>query len=84
MTEAAILHYQQNRAQAQTGKVDRQLLETLRQDAAPKVVAQRSAPPPAPYPSATTPAARSANSALETIRLAGDRLSRWFQQNMPR
>jgi peptidoglycan hydrolase-like protein with peptidoglycan-binding domain/DNA-binding NarL/FixJ family response regulator len=38
MTEGAIRRYQQNRGQPQTGKVDRELLEQLRHDPAPKIV----------------------------------------------
>src|SRR5258708_2141759 len=41
MTEDAIRRYQQNRGQPQSGKVDRELLERLRQDPAPQI-AQRA------------------------------------------
>ena len=83
MTEAAVARYQQNRAQAATGKADRQLLEELRQDPAPKVVQRNPAPTqyaagsPAPHYS-------SSNSALAAIRTASDRLSQWFQSITPR
>ncbi len=38
MTDAAVMRYQEARAQPQIGKVDRDLLEQLRQDPAPQVV----------------------------------------------
>jgi hypothetical protein len=38
LTDAAVRRYQEARAQPQTGKVDRDLLERLRRDPAPKVV----------------------------------------------
>ncbi|MPZ30892.1 MAG: hypothetical protein GEV13_07820 [Rhodospirillales bacterium] len=41
MTAGAVMSYQQSRRQLQTGEVDRELLEQLRQDPAPQV-----APPP--------------------------------------
>jgi len=41
MTAGAVMNYQQSRGQPQTGDVDRELLEQLRQDPAPQV-----APPP--------------------------------------
>lgn len=62
-TEGAALRYQQERAQPQTGKVDRELLERLRQDPAPQVrqqVAQRAARPD-PRATRSSPAARSAD-----------------------
>ena len=42
MTAGAVMSYQQSRGQPQTGDIDRELLEQLRQDPAPQV-----APPPA-------------------------------------
>lgn len=81
-TEAAVMHYQQQREQLQTGKVDRRLLEQLRQDAAPQVappdaqrVAQRAA-----RPDARTTRSRGARSAdpFEPVREAGDRVGRWL------
>jgi len=44
MTEGAIVHYQQDRGQPQTGTVDRQLLEQLRQDPAPRSSSALRAP----------------------------------------
>jgi hypothetical protein len=44
MTEGAIRRYQQNRGQLQTGKVDRELLEQLRHDPAPKIVQRTTGP----------------------------------------
>jgi hypothetical protein len=76
------MNYQQNRGELQTGKVDRQLLEQLRQDPAPQVVqqvAQRAVPNaagPAPRASSSTGARRS--DPFEPVRAAGDRFGRWL------
>ena len=81
MTEKAVLRYRQNRGQ-QTGQVDRQLLEQLRQDPAPQVpppqvqVAQR-ARPGANHP-ASASAARSSDP-FEPLRVAGYRITQWMQ-----
>jgi hypothetical protein len=59
MTQSAAMRYQQARGQPQTGAVDRQLLDQLRQDPAPPVVqrvAQR-----APRPDTTHPAVQSSS-----------------------
>ena len=74
MTEDAIRRYQQNRGQPQSGKVDRELLERLRQDPAPQI-AQRPAgpyarPTPSPGPRRSDPFA--------SVRAAGDRLGQWL------
>jgi CheY-like chemotaxis protein len=82
MTESAVMHYQRNRGQPRTGKVDRALLEQLRQDPAPQV-AQR-APRPASRPVAgttTSPGARPSDP-FEPVRAAGDRLGRWLESLM--
>ena len=69
MTEGAVMRYQQNRGLPQTGKVDRDLLEQLRQDPAPQV-AQRAARPPSPAARRSDP--------FEPVRAAGDRLGQWL------
>jgi hypothetical protein len=78
MTEDAVQHYQRHRGQRQTGTVDRELLEQLRQDPAPHVaqqVAQR-APRPAPRATSSTGARRS--DPFAPVRAEGDRLGRWL------
>jgi hypothetical protein len=82
MTEGAIMHYQQKRGLLQTGKPDRALLDQLRQDPAPTMVA--SQPPPKSQsraqPSRTASAGPQRRSdGLDFVRDADDRLSRWFQ-----
>ena len=74
-TEGAVMHYQQARGQPQTGKVDRELLEQLRQDPAPQV-AQRAAAPNA-RPTRSPAAQRS--DPFQPVRAAGDRLGQWLQ-----
>ena len=69
MTEGAVARYQQNRGLPQTGKVDRDLLEQLRQDPAPQV-AQRAARPPSPAARRSDP--------FEPVRVAGERLGQWL------
>ena len=73
MTEDAVMHYQRHRGQAQTGTVDRQLLEQLRRDPAPQV-AQRVRPDTR---SARSPAARRSDP-FEPVRAAGNRLGQWL------
>ena len=78
MTEGAVMRYQQNRGLAQTGKVDRELLEQLRHDPAPKIV-QRTAgpyarPTPSPEPRRATP--------FDSVRAAGDRLGQWLDSRL--
>jgi peptidoglycan hydrolase-like protein with peptidoglycan-binding domain len=75
MTEGAVMHYQQNRGQPQTGKVDRELLEQLRQDPAPQV-AQPAARPVAR--ATTSPGARRSDP-FEPVRTAGNRIGRWLE-----
>ncbi|MFI4998726.1 MAG: peptidoglycan-binding protein [Reyranellales bacterium] len=70
MTKGAALKYQQNRAHLQTGEVDRQLLEQLRQDPAPQVVAQRAARPTARRARPSDP--------FESLRVAGDNITQWL------
>jgi hypothetical protein len=69
------MHYQQNRGQPQTGKVDRELLEQLRQDPAPKIVQRATGPYARPTPS---PGPRRSDP-FEPVRAAGDRLGRWME-----
>jgi Putative peptidoglycan binding domain len=76
MTEGAVMHYQENRAHRQTGKVDRQLLEQLRQDPAPRI-AQRAVPPAASR-AVSYRRARPADP-FAPVRTAGDRLGRWLE-----
>jgi hypothetical protein len=68
MTAGAVMNYQQSRGQAQSGDIDRDLLEQLRQDPAPQV-----APPP---PQRTAQRAR----AQAPARRPGpfDQLGRWL------
>ena len=75
MTEGAIRRYQQNRRQPQTGKVDRELLEQLRHDPAPKIVQRTAGPYARPTPS------RRANP-FESVRAAGDRLGQWLNSRL--
>jgi Putative peptidoglycan binding domain len=73
-TEDAVMHYQRHRGQLQTGTVDSQLLEQLRQDPAPQL-AQRAARSDAR--TARSPAPRRSDP-FEPVRAAGDRLGRWL------
>jgi peptidoglycan hydrolase-like protein with peptidoglycan-binding domain len=75
MTESAVMHYQRNRGQPPTGKVDRELLEQLRQDPAPQV-AQRA---PRPVARATASPVPRRSDPFEPVRAAGDRLGQWLQ-----
>jgi len=73
MTEGAVRRYQQDRGQAQTGEIDRVLLEQLRQDPAPPVVqqvAQRAARPARP------PGPRRGDP-FDSVRAAGNRFGQW-------
>jgi len=82
MTEAAAERYQQQRSQTTTG-VDRELLDELRKDPAPKVAPRNL--PPTRYASASSASPRySAGGPLAAIRQASDRLSAWFQSITPR
>ena len=74
MTEGAVMHYQQNRGQPQTGKVDRELLEQLRQDPAPQLV-QRAA---GPYARPTRSPGPRRSDPFEPVRAAGNRLGQWL------
>jgi hypothetical protein len=77
-TEVAVRRYQQVRGQPQTGEIDGQLLEQLRQDPSPPVVqksAQRGARPDAR--ATGSPGPRRAD-LFEPVRAAGDRVGRWL------
>jgi DNA-binding response OmpR family regulator len=74
MTEGAVIRYQQNRGQPQTGKVDRELLEQLRRDPAPQLV-QRAA---GPYARPTRSPGPRRSDPFEPIRAAGNRLGQWL------
>jgi DNA-binding NarL/FixJ family response regulator len=78
MTDGAAVRYQQNRGQPQTGKVDRELLEQLRQDPAPTVV-QRATGPYA-RPSLSPGPHRS--DPFAPVRAAGDRLGQWLDSRL--
>jgi CheY-like chemotaxis protein len=75
MTDGAVMRYQQDRGQPQTGKVDGQLLEQLRQDPAPQI-AQRVARPDAR--ATRSPGARRSDP-FEPVRVAGNRLGQWLE-----
>jgi peptidoglycan hydrolase-like protein with peptidoglycan-binding domain len=82
MTEGAVLRYEQQRGQQQTGAIDRQLLEQLRQDPAPRVqvptqVAQRPTRPDSRAASAPAPVARRADP-LQPLKDGFDGLGRWI------
>jgi hypothetical protein len=79
MTEGAVMHYQQNRGQPQTGKVDRELLEQLRQDPAPQVVQQVAQPAARPVARATTSPGARRSDPFEPVRTAGNRIGRWLE-----
>jgi len=83
MTEGAVMHYQQNRDQPQTGKVDRALLEQLRQDPAPTVV-QRATGPYARPTSSRGPSSRGPQRSdpFAPVRAAGDRLGQWLDSRL--
>jgi CheY-like chemotaxis protein len=74
MTEDAIMRYQQSRGQPQSGKVDRELLEQLRQDPAPQIV-QR---PAGPYARPTPSLGPRRSDPFAPVRAAGDRLGQWL------
>jgi hypothetical protein len=79
MTATAVMHYQQDRGQPQTGTVDRELLEQLRQDPAPQVVQQvaQRATRPAPRGATGSSAARRSDP-FEPVRAAADRFGQWL------
>jgi hypothetical protein len=74
MTEDAIMRYQQSRGQPQSGMVDRELLEQLRQDPAPRIVQRPAGPYARPTPS---PGPRRSDP-FAPVRAAGDHLGQWL------
>lgn len=74
-TEGAVMRYQQARGQPQTGKVDRELLEQLRQDPAPQVVQRATGP----YARPTRSPGAQRSDPFQPLRAAGDRLGQWLQ-----
>lgn len=89
-TTGAVMRYQQDRNQPQTGEVDRDLLHELRQESAPKVAAGAVPPDPQPAPPTASPPRhapppRYANppprrsGPLDFLRDADANISRWLQ-----
>ena len=87
MTVGAVMNYQQQRGRAQTGQLDRELLDQLRQDPAPKVAAaqpQSQQPrtrraPQRTAGSSSSPPQQPRSDGLDFVRDADAKLSRWFQ-----
>jgi hypothetical protein len=77
MTRAAVLRYQQDRGQMQTGTVDMELLAQLRQDPAPQVVAPQIAQRVS-RPARASSAARRSHP-FEPLRVAAQDFERWLQ-----
>ena len=78
MTDGAVIRYQQNRGQPQTGKVDRELLEQLRQDPAPTVVQHATGP----YARPTSSRGPQRSDPFAPVRAAGDRLGQWLDSRL--
>jgi hypothetical protein len=78
MTDGAVMRYQQNRGQTQTGKVDRELLEQLRQDPAPTVVQRATGP----YARPTSSRGPQRSDPFAPVRAAGDRLGQWLDSRL--
>jgi peptidoglycan hydrolase-like protein with peptidoglycan-binding domain len=78
MTDGAVMRYQQNRGQPQTGKVDRELLEQLRQDPAPTVVQRATGP----YARPTSSRGPQRSDPFAPVRAAGDRLGQWLDSRL--
>jgi peptidoglycan hydrolase-like protein with peptidoglycan-binding domain len=76
MTVIAVMNYQQQRGRAQTGQLDRALLDQLRQDPAPKVAASQ---PQQLRTSRAPPPPQRRSDGFDFVRDADARLSRWFQ-----
>jgi hypothetical protein len=79
LTEGAVMHYQQDRGQPPTGKVDRELLEQLRQDPATQVAQRAPRPASRPVVRATASPVPWRSDPFEPVRAAGDRLGQWLQ-----
>ena len=78
MTDGAVMRYRQNRGQPQTGKVDRELLEQLRQDPAPTVVQHATGP----YARPTSSRGPQRSDPFAPVRAAGDRLGQWLESQL--
>jgi peptidoglycan hydrolase-like protein with peptidoglycan-binding domain len=87
-TVAAVMNYQQQRGQPQTGQLDRALLDQLRQDPPPRVAPSQPQPPSSRTDGASQRTAGSSSpppqqqrrsGGLDFVRDADARLSRWFQ-----
>ena len=78
LTDSAVMRYQQNRGQLQTGKVDRELLEQLRQDPAPRVVQRGTGP----YARPTSSRGPQRSDPFAPMRAAGDRLGQWLDSRL--
>lgn len=78
LTEVAVTRYQQARGQAQTGAIDRRLLEQLRQDPAPPVAQQIAQRGPRPDARANRPSGSRRSDPFEPVRAAGNRLGQWL------
>jgi peptidoglycan hydrolase-like protein with peptidoglycan-binding domain len=78
LTDSAVMRYQQNRGQLQTGKVDRELLEQLRQDPAPMVVRRGTGP----YARPTSSRGPQRSDPFAPVRAAGDRLGQWLDSRL--
>jgi peptidoglycan hydrolase-like protein with peptidoglycan-binding domain len=78
LTDSAVMRYQQNRGQLQTGKVDRELLEQLRQDPAPRVVQRGTGP----YARPTSSRGPQRSDPFAPVRAAGDRLGQWLDSRL--
>jgi hypothetical protein len=84
-TLEAIARYQEQRGLAPSGTLDRDLLQQLRQDPAPKVVAvaqrRRSPAPYAPAQASAPQTSPKPNAGIfEPVRLAGQQITNWLSK----
>ena len=77
-TQAAVMHYQQNRELLQTGAIDRQFLEQLRQDPAPQIVGPPQAAQRPARVARPSNASRSSDP-FEPLRTAAQDFEHWLQ-----
>ncbi len=81
-TQEAVRRYQEKHGLAQTGTIDQALLETLREDPAPKTVmtAQRSSQAPSAEPqyAQAQPAQRRTPSVFRPVEMAGQQITTWL------
>jgi peptidoglycan hydrolase-like protein with peptidoglycan-binding domain len=78
MTERAAQRYQQERGRQQTGTVDRELLEQLRQDPTPPPMRTTERPPPRRYPPMNQTAVARRNDPLQPLKDGLDGVGRWI------